>query len=90
MIVGYRPEKETLGQYEINLLKQAGALANMNDPVPDTVLESLVAKARYEHELHNAAPDDDERRVRILKRHFAFELLGIDESPEQNARLGAL
>ena len=54
------------------------------------MLERTRFKAGYLLRIYEESRDDPDRAVRMLKREYVFEMLDIDGSQEQAARIGAL
>jgi len=54
------------------------------------MLEALLSTAGYTLKLYEEAPNDKARQLRLLKREYAFELLELDDSPEQAQRISTL
>ncbi len=90
VIKEFVPGGETLERFQNRIARQAQALSVLGEPLGEGVLEVLLARANYQHQLYSEVPDDPAKQLRILKRNFAFELLDMDGSPEQAGRLGAL
>ena len=89
VLAGYDPYKETLEAYLNKVERQAQALEVLGEPLPDGVLAVLKAKAEYEARLHSETVAGADA-VRMLKREFALEYMGLDGSQSQQVQLSAL
>ena len=90
VLKAYSPEKELLEVYQNRIRRQAGALAGMGEPLSEGVLETLITKSEIEMRLYEEAKGDPQRQTRILKREFAFEMVDLNDTPEQAHKISAL
>ena len=90
VLVAYEPSKMPLEQYLERLAKQARALEVIGEPLESGVLELMVAKAGYQLRLHEEAKNEPRASRKLLKQEYVVELLSIDGTAGQTARLTAL
>ena len=90
ILADYKPEKEVLERYQSRVQKQAVALAAMDAPLEEGLVDLLMAKSAFIFRLYEDAKDDPSKQLRILKRLYVMEQTELDGSPAQQARISAL
>ena len=86
----FRPETEALDDYVSRITRQASVLSALGEAIQPEVVALMLQKARYESRVHDDAPGDAARQLRMLQREYAFENLDLDGTAEQLNRLRAL
>ena len=65
-------------------------LENLGEPLGEGVLEVVLMKANYESQIHESAPYDLQRQLRLLKREYGFKVVDPHDTWKNAVRVSAL
>ena len=86
----FNPARESVEKYLGRLERQVQVLSNIGDPVDDTEIAVVRAKAQWILSAYEGAAGDEQKTTRILKREYAFLTLDDAATPENLAALEEL